>query len=110
MPKAELKTVTVYEETKQRLKQRGEMDDSYNDVITRLIDNTAAPVGAIKTDANIHADEFKPATDTDESCVYFDTIAGETCGNDAEWKQRAYYGEDDDGEVLYYCDDHGPHD
>jgi predicted CopG family antitoxin len=40
MPKAELKTVTVYEETKQRLKQRGEMDDSYNDVITRLLDET----------------------------------------------------------------------
>jgi len=103
-------TVEVTHKVWAALDKRKERGESFNDVITRLIDNTAAPVGAIKTDANIHADEFKPATDTDESCVYFDTIAGETCGNDAEWKQRAYYGEDDDGEVLYYCDDHGPHD
>jgi hypothetical protein len=101
-------TVEVTHEIWAALDKRKERGESFNDVIHRLIDNTPAPVGAIKEDAAIQADDFERAPDANEGCYYFNAVSGEQCGEPAEWKQRVYYGEDDDGDEMYFCDDHGP--
>jgi len=97
-------TVEVTFEVWEALDKRKERGESFNDVITRLINATGIEVGAIKEDAALEASEPEPV-DTGEECCHYDTISGEICDDPAEYVQEVRYdgGEPDE---LYLCEDH----
>lgn len=102
-------TIEVKDDTWRALDIRKERGESFDDVIRRMVGEVGPDVGAIKTDANIRGSDFEHAPGTDEDCVHYNIVAGETCGEPAEWRQVVFYGEDDDdGDVMHFCDDHGP--
>jgi len=99
-----------------KLKERGE---SFDDVIKRLIDNTAVGMDNLKRydDALIpnHGD-IEPINksmndDTKKrvelSCSHFNPVTGVLCDNEVKYMQR-YEFEENDGGHFYYCEEHVP--
>ena len=96
-----------------KLKERGE---SFDDVIKRLIDNTAVGMDGLNaydtapaTDmGEIKSIDTASEPDADKSCAHIDAVSGELCDNDVAYWQPYSFGEGDDGDVFYYCEEHVP--
>lgn len=100
-------TVEIKHDTWRALDIRKERGESFDDIIRRMIGELGPGVGEIKTDPNINATDYEHVPDCGEACMHYDMVAGETCDEPAEWRQEVYYGDEDDGTVMYLCDDHG---
>ena len=102
-------TVQVTYEVSEALHKRKSGDDTLDDVIRKLINQTPAPMGAIK-DAEqpieIVNNEQLESVPGGATCSHYDVVTGETCGSPAAWLQTLQYGDSDPTE-LYFCDEHG---
>jgi hypothetical protein len=102
-------TVQVTREVHRGLDIRKEPGETIDDVIRRLMAQTPAPLGSIKEDDGIEHHEWERADDAPfgASCSHYDVIAGEVCGDPAEWIQTVAY-DGGDEQQLYFCEAHGP--
>jgi len=102
-------TIEVSHEVWAGLDKRKERGESFDDVIRRAFAQTPAPIGTIQeaeqdiTVASTTELDNPPAGAT---CVEYDVIAGETCGESAKYLAEVQYG-DGDPQELYYCAEHG---
>jgi len=106
-------TVQITTEVWAALDRRKGRNESFDDVIRKLIDQTPASMGAIKPVEPEHEPRFAdpvPVEDTDETCVDYDVITGETCGEPADYKHPYVIGdgnpEENPEDELYLCEEH----
>ena len=105
-------TIQTSVEVREALHKRKCADESLDDVIRKLINQTPAPMGAIKEpEQPLEVVENEKLDDVPggATCSHYDVVTGETCGCPAEWLQTVQYGESEPSE-LYLCDEHGPND
>lgn len=107
-------TVEVKYDTWAALDRRKERGDSFDDVIRKLINASAVGVGEMNVgDQGIEASDVeKLSTEQldglDEGCDHGDSITGEICGDDVEYRQRYRYNGEDEWSEFYYCEQHAP--
>jgi len=108
-------TVQITTEVWGALDKRKGRNESFDDVIRKLIDQTPAGMGAIKTAEPEYEPRFAdpiPLDETDETCGKYDTVTGETCGERAAYKQPYVLGdgdpEEDAEDAFHLCEEHAP--
>lgn len=102
----ETTTIEVKHDTYRALDIRKDVGESFDDAIRRLIGQVGPGVGDIKTDGAVEGEieelDDPPAGAT---CIHYDIISNETCGNEATHLNTVTY---DDGEPMemYLCEKH----
>lgn len=105
-------TVEVKGDTYSALDRLRDQGDSFDDVIRDLVENTAVGMDGLTAEA--------PPVDTGEieelavgerggkQCAHVDPLTGDMCENEVVYRQAYSFGESDDGDYFYYCEEHAP--
>jgi hypothetical protein len=105
-------TIEVTHEIWAALDKRKDRGDSFNDVIQRLIDNSAVSFGDLQEiDQPVEYGDIEREwpDDVDENgCAETDIITGEPCGEDVVCRQEYRWKDEDEWSYFYYCEEHAP--
>lgn len=87
-------------------------DESFDDYIRRLVDNTNMPMGTLQNTAEaprVETGAVERAADPpkDAACAHFDPIDG-MCENAIEYSQEYRPSYDDEFDKWYWCEKHAP--
>lgn len=105
-------TVQVSYEVWAALDRRKDRNETMDDVIRKLINNSPVPMGAMKGEfPEPFLDDVVPLADDEtpeKKCSHYDSVSNEQCENEPTHKQDYRYDEDEDWSTWYYCDEHRP--
>lgn len=108
----ETTTIQVTHDLWAALDKRKDSDETFDDYIRRLVDNTNMPMGTLENTAEAPTVETKPVKRIDDpqedaSCTHFDSIDG-LCENAVNYRQEYRPSYDDEFDVWYWCEEHAP--
>lgn len=108
----ETTTVQVTYETWAAMDKRKDAEETFDDFIQRLIDNTSMPMGALDNVADtptaITGEVSKIETsEVDRGCAHFDAIEG-MCENEVAYKQEYRMQNTEAWDAWYWCEEHAP--
>lgn len=105
-------TVEVTYDVWAALDKRKDRGDSFNDVIKRLIDNSAVEMGQLKgVDQEIETKdvvEISAENAKDHSCAHADPVTGEMCDETPSYEQEYRHAGAEEWSTFYYCEEHKP--
>ena len=107
-------TVEVTHEVWAAMDKRKDEDQSFDDFIRELIDNTAVPMGNLENMDDAPTIEYgeierveDPHEQREKGCAYFDPIEG-SCGESVVWRQEYTVHGETEPHYFYFCEDHKP--
>ena len=106
-------TIQVYTDTWAALDKRKGSDETFDQYIRRLINNTAMPIGTLEDVGEaptVETGDVERVDDVpvDKSCSEYDSIDGMCANDDLVVRQEWRFPNEDEWSYWYYCEEHAP--